>query len=113
LSSVEKVKIEKSINDNVTPLEIVTNKRYLGGMQEELGSSNSTIMQNTGNYIYAGYYVQVFSGTEWKYIEVPKKYTFTVGTAVSVILGVIAAILGAGFSLSALMVIFQSLGITF
>lgn len=87
-------------------------RKYLGDINKSLGFDNSATWNRESSYIHGGLYVDVYRGTYWTYTEVLKKYTFSASTAISVILGVIVAVAGYGFTAAAVISILQGLGIT-
>lgn len=101
-------------DDEYTTLYTQINERkFLGGMGEELGFSKNTTFTNTAQIIKRGYLVYIFKGTEWKLTKAPKKYSFSAGTAVAVIAAVFSAYFGFGFTMAGLAALLNGLGVTF
>lgn len=84
----------------------------MGDINAALGFGSSATWNKESSYLHGGVYIDVYRGTYWKYTTALKKYSFSAGTAVSVIAGVIVALSGYGFTTAAVLSILQGLGIT-
>lgn len=87
-------------------------RQYLGDINLALGFDTTATWNRESSYYHEGLYVDVYRGTYTKYTKTATKYSFSVGTTLSVILGVVVAFVGGGFTLAGLNAVLSTLGVT-